>query len=1032
MRKLLILFGIPIFFMVLLLPMVMGLTFDNRLRDYNETTRTVIIDDNFGLGGDLVSITLMSNTDVCLTECEATWNVTIFADDDNFLGDLIFEDLAKSSVLIDHEFHLLAGYNTITVTDYDEDCSRKDSLGICSMKKVGTHEEQIENWISFDPARKLPVGNYVIKLKGRKDWTQTVDWIPTFYGQQIRQWAFWAPVDPTSVWEFNNGAGGVQANDTLSIRNLTTNLTNGDFETGKLNNSWRITVDDNGITLNTTGASQFAFGENNFTVAFWVNTSISSSSFVAVQTAESGSGWGLNTDDSFTNITFVSGGSVRARTQEEIRNSEWVRIVFVREGTGAGQFKVYENGTNYANFTNADDISDASTALIFRAPNAAGDLWWDSFQIYNGYAWTVADVAEDYNDGAGIEAGDTTPVSEFTMALNSPANDTTFTVPDITFNASVSSIDNVNLTNATILIYSDATTLFDQSNISVTGDSVINESIFNIGNFAVGTYFWNIEICGIADNVTASTVCNQGVTNRTLTVEHGEIETSFNFFTYETEQETFQSNISLVGGSTITSVNLIYNGTSSSATSALITGSNFTLQSTIDIPTSAIGENTTQWFFSVNLNTGQQNFTSRNQSVGAINLSIFGVVSAALPYMNFTFSNETVAQEAVSATASTTWTYFLGSGTVNKTLNFVDATENFNYSFSFAPQNRTIQADLIFDYNNGESQQRRFQPALLTLTNTTLNQVLFLLPTSDGIFQQFVTQTLIGNTVQQVIFVINRTIGGSPTEIASGVTDDSGFTSIFLNPDFSYNALFTKVGFVPNAFSFTPSSQLRTVIMGSGESVVGNGSQISQSTNYTIFPVNSTLNNGTAFTFGFNVSSSQTITQITMNITNISGFQVGFQSNAGQGFISQSINTGENRTFIGTFSYSTANETITVTKRWVIATDFIGDYSIFRQGTLYLSYGFRDFIRFFIVVVIIFGVLAFMTSGEVIDTSESKIAVALMLVWAFSIIGWLDTGLIINSGQPNLNLLSQFSNQYGIAILSTSAGTFFIFRRIFI
>ncbi len=1027
MKKYILLFGIMIMF---LLPMAFALEFDNRVRDYDERTRTVIIDDNFGLGGDLVSITLMSNTDVCLTECEAIWNVTILADDDNFLGDLLFEDLGRSSVLIDHEFHLLAGYNSMTVIDYEEDCSRKDALGICSLKKVGTHQERVENWISFDPARKLPVGNYIIKLKGKKDWTQTVDWIPTFYGKQIRQWAFWSPVNPTTVWEFNNGAGGLQANDTLSIRNLSTNLTNGDFETGKLNNSWRITATDNGVTLNATGASQFAFGLDNFTVAFWVNTSISSSSFVLVQTAESGAGWGLNIDDSFTNITFVSGGAVRARTQAEIRNSEWVRIVFVREGTGAGEFKLYENGTNYANFTNSDDMTDASTSIIFRSPNAAGDLWWDSFQIYNGYAWTVDDVAEDYNNGEGIEAGNELPASSFEIGLNSPANDTTFTVSDITFNASVTSIENLNLTNATILIYSSATTLFNQSNISVTGDSVINESIFDIGNFVVGTYFWNIQMCGINDNETASVVCTQGASNRTLTVEHGEIETSFNDFTYETAQETFQSNVSLVGGATITSVNLIYNGTTQSATSSLISGANFTLQATIDIPTSAISTaNNTQWFFSVNLDTGQQNFTARNQSVGAINLSIFGVVSAALPYMNFTFSNETVAQEAVSATASTTWIYYLGSGTVNKTLNFVDASENFNYSFSFAPQNRTIQADLVFDYNNGESQQRRFEPSILTLTNTTLLQTLFLLPTSDGVFQQFVTQDIIGSTVKQVIFVINRTIGGSNVEISSGITDDSGFASVFLNPDFSYDARFTKVGFIANAFSFSPSSQLRTVVMGTS-TAASNGTTISRNTNITITPSAGSLVNNTATLFSFNVSSIQAITLITMNITNLSGFQVGFQSNAGVGFISQTINTGENRTFIGEFTYSTGtgNETITFNRRWEIYSIYVGDYSIFRQLSLYMSYGFGDFIRILIVLSFIIAILIFMSTGEVIDSSESKVMVAVLLIWVFSVVGWLDTGLAVSGG--NLAGLSEFSNQYGIAILTTGGGVYFLFRKL--
>ncbi|KKK88810.1 hypothetical protein LCGC14_2739390, partial [marine sediment metagenome] len=74
--------------------------------------------------------------------------------------------------------------------------------------------------------------------------------------------------------------------------------------------------------------------------------------------------------------------------------------------------------------------------------------------------------------------------------------------------------------------------------------------------------------------------------------------------------------------------------------------------------------------------------------------------------------------------------------------------------------------------------------------------------------------------------------------------------------------------------------------------------------------------------------------------------------------------------------------------------------------------------------------LIFMASNETFDTSESKIAVSLLLIWAFSIVGWLNTGIPI-SDSGGLVVLSQFSNQYGIAIISTGAGIFFIGRRIF-
>ncbi|KKK87831.1 hypothetical protein LCGC14_2749280, partial [marine sediment metagenome] len=74
----------------------------------------------------------------------------------------------------------------------------------------------------------------------------------------------------------------------------------------------------------------------------------------------------------------------------------------------------------------------------------------------------------------------------------------------------------------------------------------------------------------------------------------------------------------------------------------------------------------------------------------------------------------------------------------------------------------------------------------------------------------------------------------------------------------------------------------------------------------------------------------------------------------------------------------------------------------------------------------------FMTSGEVIDTSESKIIVSLLLIWVFSIVGWLDTNIVVSSASNQLNTLGQLSNQYGIAMLTTAAGLYFILKRIFI
>jgi len=206
---------------------------------------------------------------------------------------------------------------------------------------------------------------------------------------------------------------------------------------------------------------------------------------------------------------------------------------------------------------------------------------------------------------------------------------------------------------------------------------------------------------------------------------------------------------------------------------------------------------------------------------------------------------------------------------------------------------------------------------------------------------------------------------------------------------------------------------------------------ISDGLSYTIEPKNSSLNNQTTYTFSFDVQSNQTITAKSFNITNSSGGQLLFVSGTGTGIISGVLNTGNNTRLIGRFSISTADESFSVTKVWTVGTEFIGDYSIYRQGLLYMDYEFNDFIRLLMVIGIIFGVVLFMGGIDSLNDGVGKVIVVTTLVWSFSFIGWLDTGIIVNSASATINDYGQYANQFGIAILTTGAGFFFIGRKLF-
>ena len=646
--------------------------------------------------------------------------------------------------------------------------------------------------------------------------------------------------------------------------------------------------------------------------------------------------------------------------------------------------------------------TSSKTADSQSFPNSQTNVQWLK-GVFNGANdssdpyWQVKSITSEASENPGI-------------TLNNPGNNTNFLIGNITFNSSIQS-------NGGLI-----------QNISLFIDGIRNQTITDGVNrsrefivelpFDVGSYNWSIE-----------TYDTDGLTNTSFTFFYTidsiiENSQTFNTTTYETSFETFILNLSAFDTSIVTA-ELVYNGTNiGNGSGSISSGDSIVFSKQLSVGTLSGASESRNFYWRIYNGTALRNSTTNNQNTVAAILA-FCNTTINNPYINFTFKNETTAQEDVNASIVSSWYYWIGNQTENKTLSFSNSTTHRNYAFCFTPSNRTVNAILNIDYDNDEAQQRTFAPTL-SLTSTITEQVLYLLPTSLGLFAQFRAEDTLGNVLEGVKAVITRTLGAATVTVSSDFTDSSGIVVFFLNPDVTYTAVFSKSGFTDNTFSFVPITDQRVVIMGGSATTNVTGSEISLNTTYQITPLNSSLNNNTDYTFGFNVTSSQAISLISMNITNSSGFQLGFQSNAGEGFVSEVINTGNLSLIVGEYTIQTANETIKVAKVWVVGDEFIGDYSIFRQLNLFLDYNFEDFVRLLIVVSLITGIVIFMSAGEVTDTSESKVIAVVLLVWIFSFVGWLNNPVVVAETG-----IAEFSRQYGIAILTTAGGSFFILRRIF-
>lgn len=503
---------------------------------------------------------------------------------------------------------------------------------------------------------------------------------------------------------------------------------------------------------------------------------------------------------------------------------------------------------------------------------------------------------------------------------------------------------------------------------------------------------------------------------------------------YETDSESYIINITY-NNTLYTTINPTFTyksvnrsiSTSGVAPEVIVT-------STFDTPLGNV-TNFFNWTFALTNSTITKNVITETgeQGVGLINFTEVCQAGAPdnVPFLNFTFTNETAGLEDVEASIpSSTFTYAIesSSGSINKTLTFISTNEETNYTFCFSPSSKRIDYTTSLDYTNAISQQRTFTVLSGILSSAILNQQLFLLPTSEGIFTRYKAEDQVGNVISAVLAVVSRTISGTPIQVSSDTTDDSGLVSFFLNPDFTYDYVFSKTGHVTNRFSIKPNSpDTYTILMPTVIAVNVSGTLLSFNLTYEVLPTNLSLANQTTFNFGINVTTSQDISLVTFNLTNQTGEEVAFASSTSTGFTSVSFNTAENTRLIGRFIITVGNESITGNKVWVIGNDFVGDYSIFRQFTLFNDYEFSNFIRAMILLAILSGVMVYLSRAEILPSDESKVLVIMLLIWAFSIVEWLDTGFAIPG-----NSLSQLGSQYGIAILTSAAAFYFVGRRLFI
>ena len=408
--------------------------------------------------------------------------------------------------------------------------------------------------------------------------------------------------------------------------------------------------------------------------------------------------------------------------------------------------------------------------------------------------------------------------------------------------------------------------------------------------------------------------------------------------------------------------------------------------------------------------------------------------------INYTIKDETT-NNPITATTTGIYNYTIdGTNFYTYTLNQPSTN---NFSICVFPNWAIVTSyTTLYSSSGSDYPQRRFY-STDTLTNLTQSKTLTLLNSSTGIYVRFKTTDSYNNVIAGVNIKAYKS-SDLFTTIEEENTDDSGIATFFLNPNQDYYFIITKTGYsiFTSTLRATTSEIIGIILTSSGAvSAISYSSGIS----YYYTPENTQLEANTLYNFTFNLNSDYwDITGCTLylalpNSTILNSSSSSFD--ARKCGIQILYNTSDYESIVG-YSIYELNHTINVTETASVWN--VNQYSYSNYTFMTIIQDINNLVNSnvgglssstikLIVFFIIFGLVAYVSykfQGTALTSPESITIFIVVLVWLFSLLGWLTLdyfGLnFVNAGQ---NHTVAWLKQYIIAILLTVLGGAFVYRR---
>ena len=417
----------------------------------------------------------------------------------------------------------------------------------------------------------------------------------------------------------------------------------------------------------------------------------------------------------------------------------------------ADTFTATGNPGAWQNITMNSTLLSASTkyALMLSCPSSIGgeDIQWMVDQTspsYTGGSYgTSSDSGSTWTMETAIDTmfiiyGNVTSAtaSSINVSLFEPVNQASIGDSAINFTANVS-VESFTLKNSTFTVWYTNGTLFNQTTEAMASS---NNTERNITGFVVGTYDWNVRVCG--ENATA-TQCNWASTNFTFDIGVKVLNYQFPGNVSETERATFLLNISLLSGANLFAARLNYNGTRYLATKKLADTNVYTLSRSLDIPLlKYVYRQNISFFWEFEYKNGfegNQNSTTYSHIVNPLKFQKCNA-SQSITFWNITFANET-SRKTITSILDGSFDYWLGTGTVKKNYT-LDGTQVEN-NYTFCSNKKNLNVSSIINIKSASFFERTFYFNKQLLNSTITHTKLFLQEAGESIIVEVTNPGLI-------------------------------------------------------------------------------------------------------------------------------------------------------------------------------------------------------------------------------------------------------------------------------------------------